>query len=79
MTETLANVYSSDSTSQELSNEYQHDRFPDDFYKFLPPVHLAKVAPASERLSQRVPCQLLRISGKSIEQMLNSVSVIENI
>ena len=26
MTETLANGYSSESTHQELSNEYQHDR-----------------------------------------------------
>ena len=26
MTETLTNVYSSESTQQELSNEYQHDR-----------------------------------------------------
>ena len=26
MTETLANGYSSESTPQELSNEYQHDR-----------------------------------------------------
>ena len=26
MTETLAHVYSSESTQQEISNEYQHDR-----------------------------------------------------
>ena len=33
MTETLANGYSSESTRQELSNEYQHDRVSTDYEK----------------------------------------------
>ena len=37
MTETLANGHSSESTQQELSNEYQHDRGLEGFQRSLHP------------------------------------------
>ena len=48
--EFLANGYSSDSTQQEFSNEYQHDRVQVVLKILLRPCALAKVASALERL-----------------------------
>ena len=48
-TETLAHEYSSESTQQELSNEYQHDRVKMVFKKIM-----AKVASALEWLTSSV-------------------------
>ena len=44
MTGTLAHGYTSESTPQELSNEYQHDRVLTIFIIFCLLVHWAKVA-----------------------------------
>ena len=46
----MANGYSSDSTQQELSNEYQHDRVKMIFIIFCFFVHWTKVALALEGL-----------------------------
>ena len=51
MTETLANGYSSESTQQELSNEYQHDRVQMFFKNLCIPVLWMKVASAFEGLT----------------------------
>ena len=51
MTETLANGYSSESTQQELSNEYQHDRVQMFFKNLCIPVLWMKVASALEGLN----------------------------
>ena len=51
MTETLARGYSSKSTQQELSNEYQHDRVLDAFQKSVRLVLWMKVASALKGLS----------------------------
>ena len=53
MTETLANGYSSESTPQELSNEYQHDRVWIVFKDFYVLLLWMKVVSALEGLS---PC-----------------------
>ena len=50
MTETLANGYSSVSTQQELSNEYQHDRVKMIFKNLCILVLWTKVASALEGL-----------------------------
>ena len=55
MMETLANGYSSESTQQELFNEYQHGRVKMVFKKFRILVLLMKVVSALEGLSQ-APC-----------------------
>ena len=51
MTETLANGYSSESTRQELSNEYQHDRVSMIFKKICILMLWTKVASALEGLN----------------------------
>ena len=51
MTETLAYRYSSESTQQELSNEYQHDRVMMVFKGFCVIVLWTKVTSALEGLS----------------------------
>ena len=51
MTETLANGYSSESTQQELSNEYQHDRFQMVFKNLCILVILTEVALALKGLN----------------------------
>ena len=48
MTETLANGYLSESTLQDLSNEYQHDRIKMIFKIFCFFVHLTKATLTSE-------------------------------
>ena len=50
MTETTANGYSSESTRQELSNEYQHNRVKMVFKNLCIFVHWTKVASALEEL-----------------------------
>ena len=50
MTETLAHGYSSDSTQQQLSNEYQHDRVQMVFKNICVIVLWMKVASALEGL-----------------------------
>ena len=55
MTETLAHGYSSESTQQELSNEYQHDRVKMVFKNLWVLVLWAKVASALEALKDNVP------------------------
>ena len=50
MTRTLANGYSSESTHQELSHEYQTDRVKMGFKDFCILVHCTKVASALEGL-----------------------------
>ena len=52
MTETLANGYSSESTNQELSNEYQHDRVSMIFKKICILMLWTKVASALEGLKE---------------------------
>ena len=52
MTETLTYWYSSESTPQELSNEYQHDRVKMVFKHFCVPLFWTKVASALEGLRQ---------------------------
>ena len=54
MTETLANGYSSESTQQELSNEYQHDRVSMVFKDFSILVLWTNVASALEGLRRNV-------------------------
>ena len=49
MTETLAHLYSSESTPQELSNEYQHDRVKVTF-KSVRPSSLDKSSLSIERI-----------------------------
>ena len=51
MTKTLAFVYSSESTQQELSNEYKHDRVQMLFKNLCALVLWTKVDPAFEELS----------------------------
>ena len=51
MTETLAHWYSSESTQQELSNEYQHDSIEKIFKNLCVLVLWMKVASALERLT----------------------------
>ena len=51
MTETLAHGYSSKSTQQKLSNEYQHDKVLKTFKMFCLFVPLMKVASASKGLN----------------------------
>ena len=51
MTETLANGYSSESTQQELSNDYQHDRVKMVFKNIFILALWMKGASALERLS----------------------------
>ena len=50
MAETLAHGYSSESTQQELSNEYQHDMFQADFKNLYIIVLWTKVAIVLEGL-----------------------------
>ena len=50
ITETLAFGYSYESTQQELSNEYQHDRVLDVFQKSLRPCALEKSSLSIERV-----------------------------
>ena len=52
MTEPLAHGYSSESTQQELSNEYQHDRVKMVFRNLCALVLWTKVTPALEGLSR---------------------------
>ena len=59
LTETLANGYSSESTQQELSNEYQYDRVKMVFKKLCICVLWMKVASASEGINQMTPVQEL--------------------
>ena len=51
-TETLANGYSTESTQQELSNEYQHDRVKMVFKNLFVLVLWTKVASALEGLTR---------------------------
>ena len=51
ITKPMANGYSSDSARWELSNEYQHDKFLDDFFDFF--AHWTKVTSAAEVLKRR--------------------------
>ena len=54
LTETLALVYSIESTPRELSNEYQHDRVSMVLKHLWVVVHLTKVVYALERLTGHV-------------------------
>ena len=54
MIETLAHRYSSESTKQELSNEYQHDRDWLVFKKICALVLKMKVASALERVNNTI-------------------------
>ena len=56
MTKTLANGYSSDSTHQERSNEYQHDRVLMILKKICILMLWTKVASALEGLTFAVTC-----------------------
>ena len=61
MTETLADGYSSESTHQELSNEYQHARVSMIFKDFCILVLLTKVASALAGLMGY--CDILHFKG----------------
>ena len=53
MTETLLYGYSSESTQQELSNEYQHDRVKIVFVKYLHPYALDKSSLSIGRVKRK--------------------------
>ena len=76
MTETLANGYSSESTQQELSNEYQHDRVQMFFKNLCIPVLWMKVASALEGLILTVDKNSLPILMILCRQKLSQETIL---
>ena len=70
----MSNRYSSDSTQQEVSNEYQHDRVKMIFIIFCFLVHWTKVTSAAKELSHAC---LIHIEGQTSTHMYYNVFYTE--